>query len=52
MIVVDASVVARSSLQEHGSEQATQLLTGTRYLVAPDLSRVEEGFAAAVEDMG
>jgi predicted nucleic acid-binding protein len=46
MIVVDASVAAKWFLPEVGSEEATQLLSGTDKLIAPDLIRVE--VAAAI----
>jgi len=46
MIVVDASVAVKWFLPEAGSEEATQLLTGTDKLIAPDLVRVE--VAAAI----
>jgi predicted nucleic acid-binding protein len=46
MIVVDASVAAKWFLPEAGSDEATQLLSGTDKLIAPDLIRVE--VAAAI----
>jgi predicted nucleic acid-binding protein len=41
MMVLDASVAVKPYLEEAGAEAATELLTGTTKLLAPDLIRVE-----------
>ncbi|MCI0459641.1 MAG: type II toxin-antitoxin system VapC family toxin [Gemmataceae bacterium] len=41
MIVLDASVVVKWFVPEHGSAEAERLLTDPRKLFAPDLIRVE-----------
>jgi predicted nucleic acid-binding protein len=41
MMVLDASVAAKTYLEEAGSEAATQLVTGPAKLLAPELIRTE-----------
>jgi predicted nucleic acid-binding protein len=41
MIVVDASVAIKPYLEEAGADAATELLTGTAKLLAPELIRLE-----------
>ena len=41
MMVIDASVAVKCYLEEAGTETATELLTGTTKLLAPELIRLE-----------
>lgn len=41
MMVLDASVAVKTYLEEAGTEAATELLTGTTKLLAPELIRLE-----------